>query len=129
MNYHLDTTFAIDWHHESPAISDIQDEIIAGLHDVTYDALMELEYFAVPRVDREKELAFAGLTALATMVPITSSAARLAAAWLGRMDRRQRVRHFNDALIAAVTVTNGAVLLTGDKKTERVFPVRARVYS
>ena len=129
MKYHLETTFLIDWHRKSPRVAPFRAEILAGLHEISIDPVAETEYFAIPILTRAREISFASLAILATRLPFTSDAARLAASWLARMDRPQRRRHFNDALIAAVAMTNGAILLTGDKKTDRVFPIRARVYS
>lgn len=129
MRHHLDTTFIIDWHRQSYAIEVVRHAILAGVHDLSFDPVAETEYFAAPRVTRARELTFASLSAIARRLPVSSEACRIAGSWLGRMDTRQRRRHFNDALIAAIAFTQDAILITADKRIGRLFPVRVLEYS
>lgn len=128
MIYHLDTTFLIDWHRRDVRILALREEIIAGVHDVSINPIVETEYFSARRVTREKELTFASVAALSEMIPISSEACRLAAQWLGRLDVKQRRAHFNDALIAATSTVAGATLISSDKRIVRVFPVTILQY-
>ena len=129
MRHHLDTTFIIDWHRQSPKIQVIRYEILAGTHEVSFDPVAETEYFAAPRITRSRELTFASLATVAVRLPVSSEACRLAGAWLGKMDKRQRRRHFNDALIAAIATLDDAVLITADRRIARVFPLRVLEYT
>lgn len=128
MIYHLDTTFLIDWHRRDPRITSLRDEIIAGIHDVSINPIVETEYFAARRVTREKEMTFESIAALSDMIPLSSDACRLAAQWLARLDIKQRRAHFNDALIAAASTVVGATLISSDKRIVRVFPVTILQY-
>src|SRR5438132_1445543 len=65
---------------------------------------------------------------LAEWISITPAVSRLAAQWLGPMDAAQRLAHFADALIAAVATVERAILVTGDKRIARVFPVAVLEY-
>lgn len=128
MRYHLDTTFLIDWRKSTPSIVILRAEIIAGLHAVSIDPIVETEFFAAPRIDRTYEMVHSAVLGLGTLLPLTPAEAMLAASWLGPMDRPQRRARFADALIAAVAYLDGAVLLTSDTKIEGVFPVKVRRY-
>jgi len=123
VNYHLDTTFLIDWYRKDARIVSLRDEIIAGLHDVSINPIVETEYFAARRVTREKEMVFQSVAALAELVPLSSEVCRLAARWLARLDIDQRRAHFNDALIAAA-----ATLISSDKRIAPVFPIAILQY-
>ena len=98
-------------------------EIVSGLHTVSIDPIVHTEYFAARRVNRDKEAVFTSIMVFATLLALTEDSCRLAAGWLGRLDRDSKRRHFNDALIAAVAVVEDAVLVTADKRIARVFPV------
>jgi predicted nucleic acid-binding protein len=126
--YHLDTTFLIDWHRRDVRISALREEIIAGVHDVSINPIVEAEYFSARRVTREKEMTFAAVAALSEMIPLSSEACRLAARWLARLDIKQRRAHFNDALIAATSTVAGATLISSDKRIVRAFPVTILQY-
>lgn len=128
MIYHLDTTFLIDWHRRDPRIASLRGEIIAGVHDVSINPVVETEYFAARRVTREKEMTFQSVAALAEMIPLSSDVCRLAAQWLARLDIKQRRAHFNDGLIAAASTVAGATLISSDKRIVRVFPVTILQY-
>ena len=128
MIYHLDTTFLIDWHRRDPRIASLREEIIAGLHDVSINPIVETEYFSARRVTREKEMTFESVAALCEFVPLSSEACRLAALWLARLDIKQRRAHFNDALIAATSTVAGATLISSDKRIVRVFPIAILQY-
>ena len=128
MIYHLDTTFLIDWHRRDSRILLLREEIIAGVHDVSINPIVETEYFAARRVNREKEMTFESIAALSEMVPLSTDACRLAARWLARLDIKQRRAHFNDALIAATSTVCGATLVSSDKRIVRVFPVAILQY-
>lgn len=128
MKYHLDTTFLIDWHRRDPRVLPLLDEILAGRHAISIDPIIETEYFAATRVDRAKEAVFHTALALGGLSPITSEAARLAAGWLAPMDQARRLAHFADAIIAATATVGGAVLVTGDRRIARVFPVAVFEY-
>ena len=128
MIYHLDTTFLIDWHRRDPRIASLRDEIIAGVHDVSINPVVETEYFAARRVTREKEMTFQSVAALAEMIPLSSDVCRLAAQWLARLDIKQRRAHFNDGLITAASTVAGATLISSDKRIVRVFPVTILQY-
>jgi predicted nucleic acid-binding protein len=128
LRYHLDTTFIIDWHGNDVRISVLRDEILSGMHEVSIDPIIEAEYFSARHVSREKEMTFDAILAIGSVVALSSEACRLAGSWLGRMDRPQKRRHFNDALIAATAATADAVLVTGDRRIARVFPVAVFEY-
>jgi predicted nucleic acid-binding protein len=128
VKYHLDTTFVIDWHRKEQRIVDLREEIVADIHEVSIDPIVETEYFSARRVNRDKELTFLAVAELSEMLPITSAASRLAGGWLARLDRNQPRAHFNDALIAAVATVAGATLITADKRIVRVFPVAVLQY-
>jgi predicted nucleic acid-binding protein len=128
VNSHLDTTLVIDWHRKDWRITYLREEIVAGIHEVSIDPIVETEYFSARRVNRDKELTFLAVAELSEMLPITSAASRLAGGWLARLDRKQPRAHFNDALIAAVATVAGATLITADKRIVRVFPVAVLQY-
>ena len=128
MRYHLDTTFLIDWRKSTPSIVNLRSEIIAGLHAMSIDPIVQAEFFATPRIDRTYELVHGAVLGLGRMLALTPEASRLAASWLGLMDRPQRRARFADALIAAVAYLDDAVLLTSDSKIEGVFPISVRQY-
>jgi predicted nucleic acid-binding protein len=124
MKLHLDTTVLIDWYRGHAAIASLRDDIVAGLHEVSYDPVVEAEYFAAPRIDRVHHLLFSTLAAGATRHELTSDASRLAARWLAPMDERMRRAHFADALIAAVAEVNGAALVTADRGIRTVLNIQ-----
>lgn len=128
MRYHLDTTFLVDWQREDPSSKTLRSEILARQHDVSIDPIVEAEFFAVPILDREIELVFDAVAAVGERLAITSEASRLAASWLGQMDKTQRLARFAHALVAAVAATNGATLLSNDTKIDSVFPVIVHHY-
>ena len=102
--------------------------MLAGDHRVSYDSILETEFFAVQTLTRELLTVFASMKAIAEHVDISSAAARLAATWLAPMDEKQRKAHFADALVGAVASTEGAVLVTGDRILPTVFPVAVLQY-
>ena len=128
MRYHLDTSFLIDWHRRDPRVLPLLDEVLAGLHEVSVDPVIETEYFAAERIDRAKQLTYDTALSLGASLPLTSQASRLAASWLAPMDQPKRLAHFADALIAATATTAGAVLVTGDRRIARVFPIAVFEY-
>ncbi len=128
MRYHLDTTFLIDWHRRDARIIPLLDEVLAGLHEVSVDPIIETEYFAAARINRAKRLIFETALSLGSSIPITSEASRIAGAWLAPMDQPKRLAHFADALIAATASAAGAILVTGDRRIARVFPVAVFEY-
>lgn len=109
-------------------MSRLRDEIVTGLHEISINPIIEAEYFSARHVRRDKELTFEAILSLGVMLPLSSEVCRLAGIWLGRMDRRQKRRHFNDALIAASAAIGDAVLVTADRRISKVFPVRTREY-
>jgi predicted nucleic acid-binding protein len=125
LRYHLDTSFLIDWHRRDPRVIPLLDEVLAGLHEISIDAVVETEYFAAERIDRGKQFTYDTALSLGASLPLTS---RLAASWLAPMDHPQRLAHFADALIAATAATAGAVLVTGDRRIARVCPVAVFEY-
>jgi predicted nucleic acid-binding protein len=128
VKYHLDTTFLIDWYRKDARTLALRDEIIAGLHSVSINPLVETEYFAARRVTREREMLFDSIAEIAETVPLSSDVCRLAARWLSRLDIKQRRAHFNDALIAAAATVAGATLVSSDRRIARVFPVTILQY-
>lgn len=128
LKYHLDTTFLIDWHRRDPRLLPLLDEVLAGLHSISTDPIVETEYFAAERIDHAKRAVYETALALGARLPITTAAARLAASWLAPVDQARRLAHFGDALIAAMATTEGAVLVTGDRRIARVFPVAVFEY-
>ena len=128
MRYHLDTSFLIDWHRRDPRVLPLLDEVLAGLHEISIDPIVETEYFAAERIDRGKQFTYDTALSLGSSLPLTSQTSRLAASWLAPMDHPKRLAHFADALIAATAATAGAVLVTGDRRVARVFPVAVFEY-
>jgi len=128
LKYHLDTSFLIDWHRRDPRVLPPLDAVLAGLHEISVDPVVETEYFAAERIDRGKQLTYDTALSLGSSIPLTSEAARLAASWLAPMDQPKRLAHFADALIAAIAATADAVLVTGDRRIARVFPVAVFEY-
>ncbi len=122
MRLHLDTSVLIDWHRGHVRIATLKDEILAGLHHVSIDPIVEIEYFMATRVQRDKIAIFDSVVAISDWIAPTSSACRLAASWLAPMDEAMRRAHFNDALIAAIATLDDAVLVTGDHRIRKVFP-------
>ena len=128
MRYHLDTSFLVDWQRVHPSVERLREEILTGVHQVSVDAIVQTEFFAVQRVDRAARSVFETVLDLAEWISITPAVSRLAAQWLGPMDAAQRLAHFADALIAAVATVERAILVTGDKRIARVFPVAVLEY-
>ena len=128
MRYHLDTSFLVDWQGVHPSVERLREEILTGAHQVSVDAIVQTEFFAVQRVDRATRAVFETVLDLAEWISITPAVSRLAAQWLGPMDAAQRLAHFADALMAAVATVERAVLVTGDKRIARVFPVAVLEY-
>jgi len=128
VRFHLDTTFLIDWQRVDPRIDSLRNELIAGQHELSIDPIIEAEFFAAQRVDRDKQLVFEGVQSIAEWVPLTSEACRLAGSWLARLDVPSRRRHFGDALIAATAALRDATLITADLRIARVFPVAVLEY-
>ena len=71
---------------------------------------------------RRAELLFLGIERLAKRVDLASLECRQAAAWLRPMDKKMRMKHFPDALIAAAAYSTEAAILSADKRIGRVFP-------
>lgn len=128
MRLHLDTTFLVDWQREDARIEPLRDEMRAGMHDVSYDPILEIEYFAVRDVSRRLVAVFESMRLLARWVPVTPEASRIAAQWLSQMDEKQRKAHFADAIIGAVAYADGAVLVTSERILPEVFPVAVLQY-
>jgi predicted nucleic acid-binding protein len=128
LRYHLDTTFLIDWHRRDPRVLPLLEEVLDGLHEISVDPIIETEYFAAARIDRAKQFVFETALSLGASLPITSQVSRIAGTWLAPMDQPKRLAHFADSLIAATASAAGAVLVTGDRRIARVFPVAVFEY-
>lgn len=126
--YHLDTSFVIDWERGDPRIAQLADEISEGDHEISFDPIVETEFFAGQKMTRQAELLFRGIERLAVRVDLASTVCRLAATWLSSMDGDMRKQHFGDALIAAAASSNEAALLSADQKISRVFPIDVVTY-
>lgn len=122
MRLHLDTSVLIDWHRGDLRIAPLRDEILAGLHQISIDPVVKVEYFMATRVQSDKIAIFDSVMAISDWIVPTSEACRLAASWLAPMDEAMRRAHFNDALIAAIATLHGATLVTGDHRIGKVFP-------
>lgn len=109
-------------------VAELRDEIIHGVHDVSIDAIVETEFFAVRSISVDHDLIYDALLAIGRLLPLTSEVCRVAGSWLAPMDEAMRRAHFADALIAAGAHSNGAMLVTGDRRIGRVFPVRVLEY-
>lgn len=126
--YHLDTSFLIDWQRGDPKIVALRDAILAGGHEVSFDPIVETEYFAARSLTREAELLFRSVEVLARRIQLSQGVCRQAAAWLGPMNDQMRRKHFGDALIASAAALDGATILSADRRINRVFPVPVETY-
>jgi predicted nucleic acid-binding protein len=124
---HLDTSFLVDWEREDPIVTTIREEILTGIHVVSIDPIVEVEFFATLRADRRTQAIFASVLVVGVRLPITSEASRLAAIWLAPMDQAQRRARFADALVAAIAHFAGATILTSDTGMPS-FPVSVLLY-
>ena len=102
--------------------------MIAGVHRVSVDPIVEAEYFAATRIDRTMLAVFHSLTPIVEWSALSRDAARLAATWLAPMSKPMKLAHFGDSLIAAVATIERATLVTADKRIGRVFPVAVLEY-
>ena len=82
-----------------------------------------MEFLSTRRTFRNSVAVWNTLTTIGRRIEITSAASRLAAAWLAPMDRVQRRARFADAVIAAVSSVEEAVLVTSDPAIGATFPV------
>jgi predicted nucleic acid-binding protein len=128
LRLHLDTSFLIDWQRGSERVTTIGEQIRAGEHALSLDPIVETEYFAAARITRASVALYETLMSMASPLPLTRDVTALAATWLAPMDERKRRAHFADALIAAVAHLEDAVLITGDSRLNRVFPIAVLAY-
>jgi len=128
LRYHLDTSFLVDWQREDPAIDAFVDDILAGVHEVSIDAIAYAEFMAARVIQPRKRMVIATVMRLGQWAASTNQAARLAAEWIAPMNTEQRRAFFADALIAANAYAHGATLLSGDKTAAGIFPVPVELY-
>jgi predicted nucleic acid-binding protein len=128
LRLHLDTSFLVDWQRNDSRIAALRRDMIDGFHQVSFDPVVEAEFFAVRRITRELLAVYTSVAAIGERVDISSAAARLAALWLSPMDEPQRKAHFADAIVASVATTEEAILVTGDALLARVFPAAVLLY-
>jgi predicted nucleic acid-binding protein len=128
MRYHLDTSFLVDWQRQDPRVERLVEEITAGTHTISIDAIVHTEFLAAPLLTRRMRVVRSMILRLARVLPITFEVSQRAVQWLAPMDHVQRRAHFADALIAAVASTEGATLITGDTTSATVFPVAVHTY-
>lgn len=126
--YHLDTSFLIDWQRGDQRVMRLKDQILAGRHKVSFDPIVETEFFAAERITRKAELLFWSIEVLGERISLSQAVCRRAAEWLSPMDDDMRKAHFADALIAAAATVHDAVLVAGDTRIRRVFRVKVRAY-
>lgn len=126
--YHLDTAFLIDLQRGDPKAGRFRDQILEGQHQLSIDPIVETEFFAGRQVTRQAELLFRSIERLAERVELGQSVCRQAAAWLSRMDDNMRKKHLADALIVAAATSQGAIVLSSDRRIERVFAIQVETY-
>jgi predicted nucleic acid-binding protein len=128
LNYHLDTSFLIDWQNENDSVQVLVSGIESGEHNASIDGIAYAEFMAARVLTPRKRLVAASAHRLCDWRGLSDDASRLAAQWLAPMDEVQRRAHFADALIAAIAHSSGVILLTGDGTAARTFPVVSEVY-
>jgi predicted nucleic acid-binding protein len=128
LNYHLDTSFLVDWQREDPAVENLVTGILDGEHTISITGIVFTEFMAARLITPRKRLVAGIVLRLAEWLPVSLETSRTASRWLAPMSRDQRRAFFADALIAAASHERGATLLTGDTTAARIFPVATQLY-
>lgn len=125
----FDTTFFIDLRRgRSAGAQIVWDSGLNGNVLGAYSPMTVYELWVGQRFDRDEEAFYRSMFAVLEEIPLTSAAARTAAAWLRGMSSVVTEVLIRDALIAATADIVRAEVCTANRRDFARFPIQIRAY-